>query len=92
MISVVKKKHNEIKSLCIVSVHHVSDLVVPRGYMSFPHGEGERAETLLSYRDVTSPINHEDYHLDSSGDKGRFYPPLCSNERWSYDQAGKLEF
>jgi len=38
--------------------------------MSFPHGDGERAETLLSYRDVTSPINQEDYHLDSSGGKG----------------------
>ncbi|XP_076458051.1 ankyrin repeat and SAM domain-containing protein 3-like [Babylonia areolata] len=44
-------------------------LMVPRGYMTFPHGEGEHADTLLSYRDVTSPINQEDYHLDSSGGK-----------------------
>ena len=45
--------------------------------MSFPHGEGERAETLLSYRDVTSPINQEDYHLDSSGGKG-IIAVICS--------------
>ncbi|KAK7105889.1 hypothetical protein V1264_017212 [Littorina saxatilis] len=45
------------------------NLMVPRGYMSFPHGEGEAGDTQLSYRDVTSPINQEDYRLDSSGGK-----------------------
>ncbi|XP_046369283.2 ankyrin repeat and SAM domain-containing protein 3-like isoform X1 [Haliotis rufescens] len=41
---------------------------VPKGYMTFPQAEGPQAEeTKLSYRDVTSPINPEDYTLDSSG-------------------------
>lgn len=47
---------------------------MPRGYLSFPHGEGEYGDTQLSYRDVTSPINQEDYILDSSGGKGKQQP------------------
>ncbi|KAK3107869.1 hypothetical protein FSP39_024033 [Pinctada imbricata] len=44
---------------------------VPKGYVTFPQGEEEEDEaTKLSYRDVTSPINMQDYKaLDSSGGK-----------------------
>ncbi|KAJ8322386.1 hypothetical protein KUTeg_000857 [Tegillarca granosa] len=41
---------------------------VPKGYVTFPQIEAESGESpKLSYRDVTSPINPQDYHLSSSG-------------------------
>lgn len=42
---------------------------VPKGYVTFPKGEGgPEGDSKLCYRDVTSPINQEDYNaLDSSG-------------------------
>ncbi|XP_052258661.1 ankyrin repeat and SAM domain-containing protein 3-like [Dreissena polymorpha] len=44
--------------------------VVPKGFVTFPEGETSDGQpTKLSYRDVTSPINPEDYKLDSSGSR-----------------------
>lgn len=42
---------------------------VPKGYVTFPKGEvGAEGNSQLCYRDVTSPINLQDYNaLDSSG-------------------------
>lgn len=42
---------------------------VPKGYVTFPKGEvGAEGNSKLCYRDVTSPINLQDYNaLDSSG-------------------------
>lgn len=42
---------------------------VPKGYVTFPKGEvGVEGNSKLCYRDVTSPINLQDYNaLDSSG-------------------------
>ncbi|XP_061169917.1 ankyrin repeat and SAM domain-containing protein 3-like [Saccostrea echinata] len=42
---------------------------VPKGYVTFPKGDmGADGKSKLNYRDVTSPINLQDYNaLDSSG-------------------------
>ncbi|GFR86517.1 ankyrin repeat and SAM domain-containing protein 3 [Elysia marginata] len=45
-----------------------TELEVPRGYVTFPAPQDDKKETRLSYRDVTSPINQEDYQ-DSSGSR-----------------------
>ncbi|XP_071176021.1 ankyrin repeat and SAM domain-containing protein 3-like isoform X1 [Mytilus edulis] len=42
------------------------DTCVPKGYVTFPP-PAEETTPQLSYRDVTSPINMQDYALDSSG-------------------------
>ncbi|XP_050416603.2 ankyrin repeat and SAM domain-containing protein 3 [Patella vulgata] len=53
---------------------------VPKGYVTFPQNTGEQNdETQLSYRDVTSPINPEDYTLDSSGGKESYENEEDSN-------------
>ncbi|BFZ14431.1 hypothetical protein BsWGS_17470 [Bradybaena similaris] len=44
------------------------NLLVPKGYMTFPMNGIDKEETRMSYRDVTSPINPEDYK-DSSGSR-----------------------
>ena len=53
--------------------------VIPKGYMTFEQeggGEPEPQPQKLSFRDVTSPINPQDYTLDSSGGKGNHYTPM----------------
>ncbi|RUS86667.1 hypothetical protein EGW08_005541 [Elysia chlorotica] len=45
-----------------------TDVEVPKGYVTFPAPQEDKKETRLSYRDVTSPINQEDYR-DSSGSR-----------------------
>lgn len=45
-----------------------TDALVPKGYVSFPVCGADKEDTKLSYRDVTSPINPEDYK-DSSGSR-----------------------
>ncbi|XP_045208029.2 LOW QUALITY PROTEIN: ankyrin repeat and SAM domain-containing protein 3-like [Mercenaria mercenaria] len=42
---------------------------VPKGYVTFPDETSTEQPQKLSYRDVTSPINPEDYKLDSSGSR-----------------------
>ena len=39
-------------------------------------GEPDPQSQKLSFRDVTSPINPQDYTLDSSGGKGTFHISL----------------
>ena len=51
----------------------LADAVVPKGYVTFQQegvGEPDPRSQKLSFRDVTSPINPQDYTLDSSGGKG----------------------
>lgn len=57
--------------------------VVPKGYVTFPEGDAANDQPQkLSNRDVTSPINPEDYKLDSSGSRGNVaFPPLYVS-RW----------
>ena len=52
--------------------------------MTFPQGDTESEDaTKLSYRDVTSPINMQDYKaLDSSGGKGSSYNSLYPRKRY----------
>ena len=45
--------------------------MVPKGYVTFPEGEESVEAKKLSYRDVTSPINPDDYKLDTSGYRGK---------------------
>ncbi|ESO88400.1 hypothetical protein LOTGIDRAFT_125983 [Lottia gigantea] len=53
-----------------VNTNHIPTSCVPKGYVTFPQCLGDQGEdTQISYRDVTSPINPEDYTLDSSGGK-----------------------
>lgn len=47
----------------------ISETCVPKGYVTFPQS-AEETTPQLSYRDVTSPINMQDYALDSSGGRG----------------------
>ncbi|CAG5119393.1 unnamed protein product, partial [Candidula unifasciata] len=44
------------------------NLLVPKGYVTFPINGADKEDTKMSYRDVTSPINPEDYK-DSSGSR-----------------------
>lgn len=59
---------------------------VPQGYVTFPQSEIPNT-TQLSYRDVTSPINPQDYNLDSSGDKDSMDN---DNERSAFSQTGAI--
>ena len=55
--------------------------MVPKGYVTFPQegaGEPDPQPQKLSFRDVTSPINPQDYTLDSSGGKGKFCAMIVS--------------
>ena len=46
---------------------------IPKGYMTFQDESASSPETKtrnLRHRDMTSPINADDHHLDSSTGKG----------------------
>ncbi|KAL4229131.1 Ankyrin repeat and SAM domain-containing protein 3 [Mactra antiquata] len=57
-----------IKRTGDTTVQKSNEVVVPKGYVSFS-GEDNEQTQKLSYRDVTSPINPEDYKLDSSSSR-----------------------
>lgn len=46
------------------------DCHIPKGYVSFPAMGDDKQETKLSHRDVTSPINPDDYK-ESSESRGQ---------------------
>lgn len=57
------------------TLNFIIDTCVPKGYVTFPP-PAEETTPQLSYRDVTSPINMQDYALDSSGGRGKVHTML----------------
>lgn len=60
---------------------------VPEGYITFTQGNEERENTLLRYRDVTSPINPQDHNLDSSSSKESYD---AEDESTAFSRTGAL--
>lgn len=62
--------------------------VAPKGYMSFPDEDDSATKPQkISYRDVTAPINPEDYKLDSSS--GREYNEVEDDSN-AFSKTGAL--
>ena len=55
-----------------------TDLCVPKGYMTFPDvGSGAASTDEISFRDVTSPINPDDYTVHCPTSNGLDFIFFC---------------
>ncbi|XP_059154283.1 ankyrin repeat and SAM domain-containing protein 3-like [Physella acuta] len=59
---------------------------IPKGYVSFPAMGDDKQETKLSHRDVTSPINPEDYKESS---ESRDYDD-CNDDSNAFTKTGAI--